>query len=1133
MSKALLIKSYEKRSGDQGKWNKLDHTPSYIQGIETGKILDDIDADKLSALISGVPTPWARAKLFRFALQTLATPDPNISQAGLLQFYEMLHAEWRGLLALMALYPDRIRISKPIYMDVNGANYSIAAAFGRMLFEETDLWCNQDDLAKDSDAKPYIHLLYYKDKKQNQLIGGTSPLTGVFTSVNYSNLSDMSDIRWYKKGKFEDPTKYLNPQELQKVYLFIKNVNSHLIDFDNKINSQRGNKPRVDISGFIQKSRDWELELLKKGENQLYPIGPVANYGKSFSSPFKDLFYSEVPVYLKPDYTFTYEDPTGSYQKIDDIQSLLADDEFVVGWIEQENTRNSLKNAPVFFLTINDITGKTNKYFSLPLSERAIEIFHNGLSSILGYKPKQGVSLTAELTPTGDVAVNMTIVIDGEEVALGVREYKVKWQTSLQKVILWPNFISDKWNRYYIYSQKSDVSQPDYLPIYQSSGKFIKNQDGDFYTPDYNPQDGSQMPVNVKELVATPADAGDSLPKYSINLSNKPLAGLSVKVKRGGNDAHAGFLIIRQNIVEDLSGRSIVATANVGFDFGSNNTCMFYLDSKNTGVSPIEFHDYRAMLVGQELSNQNRVAEIDELLFFTNYASNDGQFKSWLHEHDSRCNKYTLQEEIAGGVPVNRPNVQVNKMTKREITTQAGVLHFNMKWLDDTVGLQKKRAFIKSLWLQACAFLYHKQITPNKISWSYPGAMMNSDITELSKIFSSLPSTTPITGINTTVAQPITEAEAVCHYAMSQQDFGLTSYNMFLGVDVGGSTSDILLLAKDPFNNGEPSLLKESSVRLAAGVFFDAVTGSQRFREALVTFHGGHNTGVNVMNIEELMDSTNRDKAPYYLNCIFDQLKAHEYSIFYESLDANAKFVFTIPAYVTGVLMFYSGMLIGKTLKDYNIKTQIQTIEVLPFGKGGRLFHWLYSAAGQKATESYYSDCLNRGVRCIIGDNKLEVTLRTQLSLNNKTEVARGLCSTQKLTIADKVGDSDICAESDVQFRKEDGLLESITVDKELDGSYFKDISKFEFGHGVNFSQFMMVFSEFVCRTTKLYEDDEESIRKDIRDIPGRIVNFIKNDDEYIKANRTTSQSFPYHQSIFMVEATSYLRTLVDKIFAY
>lgn len=97
MSKALLIKSYTTlTTGIQGNWNDLNMASSYIQGIQTGKILEDVSADKIAALISGVPTPWARAKLFKFALGTLANPDPAISNSGLTQFYEMLHGEWEG-----------------------------------------------------------------------------------------------------------------------------------------------------------------------------------------------------------------------------------------------------------------------------------------------------------------------------------------------------------------------------------------------------------------------------------------------------------------------------------------------------------------------------------------------------------------------------------------------------------------------------------------------------------------------------------------------------------------------------------------------------------------------------------------------------------------------------------------------------------------------------------------------------------------------------------------------------------------------------------------------------------------------------------------------------------------------------
>ena len=76
---------------------------------------------------------------------------------------------------------------------------------------------------------------------------------------------------------------------------------------------------------------------------------------------------------------------------------------------------------------------------------------------------------------------------------------------------------------------------------------------------------------------------------------------------------------------------------------------------------------------------------------------------------------------------------------------------------------------------------------------------------------------------------------------------------MFLGIDVGGSTSDILLIAKNPQDSNKPSLFRESSVRLAAGVFFDAVIKSEQFRQALVDFHEGHNTNVHIENIKDVL----------------------------------------------------------------------------------------------------------------------------------------------------------------------------------------------------------------------------------------------------------------------------------------
>ena len=197
---------------------------------------------------------------------------------------------------------------------------------------------------------------------------------------------------------------------------------------------------------------------------------------------------------------------------------------------------------------------------------------------------------------------------------------------------------------------------------------------------------------------------------------------------------------------------------------------------------------------------------------------------------------------------------------------------------------------------------------------------------ELDKIYNSLCKLTPIVGAKTTLAyheNAVTEAEAVCSYALSQ-NFGLNSNNMFLGIDVGGSTSDILLLAKDSDNGNKATLYRESSVRLAAGVFFNAVIKSEAFRQALLSFHGGHKTNVYVSNIKEIL--TEPSKAPYFSNSIFDQLKtAEDYEEFYSSIDANAKFVFTIPAYVTGMLLYYSGMLIGRLSRQsiWNVSQEL------------------------------------------------------------------------------------------------------------------------------------------------------------------------------------------------------------------
>lgn len=1128
MSKALLIKSYTTlATGTQGEWNDLNMASSYIQGIQTGNILDDVSADKIASLISGVPTPWARAKLFKFALGTLANPDPAITNSGLTQYYEMLHGEWRGLLALMALHSDRIRISKPVAMNTKGSDYDIASAFGRMLFGDKDIWSNQDKLARDPDEQPYIHLIYYKD----QLVGGTSPLTGVFTGVNYSDLQDTSDISWYRKGKFEDPMPYLSPDQLQKLYLFVKNMNGNLDRFESKVNQFREDNQRVSLDGFKKMSRDWEEEIRRNAGN-LRDKGPIPTYG-TLSCPFSILFDSNVPVYLRlDDYTFTYNHGD-QYQEIGDIQNLLSNDNYVIGWAEDVSQRQKRSDAPVYYLQVKDLHLGTTCYFTIPLSEMGMDIYKNRLGELLGYNDGGNSHLSASISGSGDVlSVAMVVEIDGESITLNTREYTIDWMEDMGRVILWPNFVSDMWNKYYLYSEFTAEAKNKFQPIFRYDGNILRDGNNAFLTPNYNPAPNENLSVCIKKLIKYPAGLGEDLPKYDIIAADKPIEGLIATVQKNGHDERAGYLMLRHAIVKDLTSIDANSTAIVGIDFGSNNTCVYY-NANGRGAKPVEFENNRAVLVGNENDDKRANAGNDELLFFTNYPAENGQLKSWLHEHDSRYNCYNQSEEVAGGVPVNRPNVVVREMDEFEIKTQAGTLHYNMKWLDNQKGLDKKGAYLKSIWLQTCAFLYKNRILPIEISWSHPGSMMESDINEYDKIFSALVKISPIAiGRKPIINDAFpTEAEAVCSFALSQ-DFGLASNNMFLGIDVGGSTSDILLLAKDPTNNNKSTLYRESSVRLAAGVFFDAVIKSDTFRQALVNFHESNQRSVYVSNIKDVMKEAN--KAPYYLNNIFDQLKSSEdYDNFYETINRDAKFAFTIPAYVTGLLLFYSGMLIGKTIMENGLEN-VDRVDVLSFGKGGRIFHWLRNSAGSRATREYYATCLNAGVKCLT-NRELAVKYRDEIEVDNKAEVAKGLCDPKDVVKKQESDDCDICGEMGVKYLVPGGSMKALSVGDELTGDYFTDdMGNFDFSGVTNFESFMDIFIEFVSQKTKMYANAGSELRDDLYDLPSKVAAYICNNDrEYRKAKEKSKagDGFHYHQPIIIAEGMCFLSTLIRKAF--
>jgi hypothetical protein len=515
-------------------------------------------------------------------------------------------------------------------------------------------------------------------------------------------------------------------------------------------------------------------------------------------------------------------------------------------------------------------------------------------------------------------------------------------------------------------------------------------------------------------------------------------------------------------------------------------------------------------------------------LFFSNEPTINGQIKSWLHEHDVRYIGAHKDKEIAGGVAVNEKNILVKEMDKEKITTQAGVLHYNMKWLSEkSDGNSKKTAYLKAIWLAACADLFANKCRPTELRWSFPASMSSSDLIQYNSIYNvQLPSITPILDIDTQlrlkpeIIIEQTEAESVCKYALSRR-LDLDK-KIFLGIDVGGSTSDILLLSND-------KLYKQSSVRIAAGVFFEAVIESAVFRKAIYSYHEGQRR-IKVENIKEIL--TNANKAPFYLNSLFDQLTDDDFAPFYSHIAMEAPFVYAIPAYVSGLLIFYSGKLCAKTVKENNLFS-VKEIHLFPFGKGGRLFHWLQTIPGSKATNDYLEECFKNGFG--EGGEGLKFEYRKDITKDNKSEVSKGLAIDRNELIFDRDVrfTSDIYAEKDISYLRE-GQFVHFEEDEVIDDSDFSNLDRFQFPDKLeNFDKFLRIFIDFVGHKAGLVKNiailEEKS-----KELSGMLKSFIKSDSEYDKALKVSNRSgnFEYRFPIFIAEGLCYLeQILIPEIF--
>ncbi|MFM7054764.1 MAG: hypothetical protein ACKOX7_08485, partial [Bacteroidota bacterium] len=993
-------------------WNTVNQITAFVESLELPSL--DTDSAGIYSIITSVPSPWARAYMMSNALRVTYIPmDQKDKQEGMNTLYSSLQDEYKGLLAAMALMNNDVTVKKVSLQysqkldDDKKKNaiayvdniYEVTGAFGNMLFQDRPMWADPGRSAKEFNP-PYFQLIVL----HGVIVGATSPQCLVYPAAKY-DLSE-KNIPFYKNGRFVNPLSELEPKQIEKLFHYASYVKDKIEQFVKEYEFAKV-EPILTLEFF----REWIQEMRtyiedKHPDYKLRERG-ILDYCDKFFKPFDKLFNIDTKI---------YRTKTGKYllDKGDDTEEfnpdvlLLPSDKTMLVKLDRENGFNPNLSTVLRASVIGDETGDKVEYFSLPLSPRGLSEFFNTLDELLNNKDTSK-SLTGEYDPERNkVTVTLELEISGILTPFS-KTYDVykSAQDLNSNVVLWPNFISNKWNRYFLYSDllHNDeklkavpiIADPNNLNdlLYES-----RKDSRLFYITEANNAKADKKGISCALKVFYDKEKVKQRNlKYEIYESSVPFKGIELRIDSGEKaDLTAGYILIdiskydQQNgIIDHTHDRTDLVPVNVGIDFGSTNTCISYQNAKTGEYKLLGITNRRRFILGKETNrNYGEFSKANELFFFQN-DNQSGIIRSALLLNNELRLKDPLIERanaITGGFPLFESNLDIKEgdgsMLNLNIQGETEKLLYDLKWKREDKYLINKKSFVKMLWLYVNAELYDNNMRPNTLNWAYPSSMPKDLRRTYEFVYREAVSTeNPIKDTQTAVAfvdgdksqanVAITESEAVCNFALSRGGVSLNDNTIFVGFDIGGVTSDILFMVNDS-KNQRACLAKQSSVKVAADRISNAASLSKDIQRVLRHFCHKFDLGIGAI------DNINNQTTSFLLNILFDRLEKEPgleqqlYSQFWapeieEVNRSHTRGVMAVAAYVTGMLMFHAGQMVRAYISDEieskkakegkSVKYHVRTSY---FGKGGNLFQWIPKAISSSTGEKYYEECFNAGL---------------------------------------------------------------------------------------------------------------------------------------------------------------------------
>jgi len=1179
----------------EDSWNKITQVSNYVNHIELGAL--NMDNRDVYSILTAVPSPWVRsymmANSIRWRYVTRSIKDGEMK--GMEGLYSAMQDEYKGLISCLALYGSRITVKK-VYLTYSDESinpemdtlieilkkayniYEITGALGNMLFDIREGW-NDNRKGAEEFNPPYFQLIYLDEI----VIGATSPDCLLYPAAFYD--LENSEIPFYRRGRFRDPIDHLDEKQLEKLYHYLGKLKLQIDNYENALDEKLPILLRV--REFFDEFKE-EIKRYIEINFVGFQIKPtsVLDYFNKFSYPFDLVFNMDMKIYRTKDGRYLNVKESEDLEEFNPDLLLLDAGTSYAALISGEmgfnpNLSTVLKGKG------ND---GNNYYFALPLSPLGLNEFYNELSDLLN--PDRGENfLTADYNvDSGVLNVCLELTISNCKTPFYKRYHVINRQSPVNSnVIIWPNFVSPDWRSYYLYSDLVHNKKGlKILPLFAENGVtgVRKNQDGTIYhlteddNPDYKRDFKASLVVRYDENLLK-----ERLLNYEIYQSEIPFTGIEIKTSREGLvDACCGFVLIKKvssdskdGIINYTGSRDDLKPVMVGIDFGSTNTSATYRD-RNGKQNNIKLNNRRRFLLGKEDNDNNTFAVPNELFFFQNDPV-ERSIKSAMVYHDPirlPNSQMDRTKPISGGIPVFERNLDIvsgslNSLKINAIPNEVTELLYDLKWKREDRYLLSKKSFIKSIWILINAELFEQSSRPESLIWGFPSSMPM----DLRKTYENIYEETldhikPIklkTNSKINLAKlsddphlsfkALSESEALCNYALSSGGIGLGHSSVMVGIDIGGVTSDVMILATDP-GDRRGVLLKQTSIKMAANKLSEAIGKSFHIQECI-----RHFVRRNKLHLPAL-EKINSGTATYLTNLLFEELEIDEVieRSFYSQLWSpeneqinrdHTRGLIGISSYICGLLLFHSGQLIKSVVEADKISenprfTDIHDsfhLKVISFGKGGKMFEWLGNAINSFEAEKFYSDCFNHGFN--LGNELLEDQTIKSISLilnrkNIKLEVGFGLTSHGDAIVFDEYANKEIIGENGYQFKSRGGDTSDLNVTSPVSSEHI-----FEFGENLilpevnpinaitgldRLDKFLKIYFE-LTKEWNLF-DHSKIYRKSSNFAHQHLENYVKRDEDWQSAFAARKRSdddtdFNFSSSPFLFQGMCFLDEVIIK----